>query len=336
MNALFRRGLLRKTTWTIVLAAMAATGLANAQEANEVRLGHNRAWPNPALILGITDGDFKKAGVKVTERSFDNPADIVQAIATGDLDAGVATTGVLLTALERGVKVKAVANAQGAQTPPVTFMVLADSEIKSVKDIKGKTATISGFAGTTDLMLRYWLEKAGIDPKTDVTIRFLPFHLTLPSLINRQVDVAPLDSALQVIADQKYPSQIRKLFSYADVTESAIGSDHVNAMILVFGTSFIKDHRDTAIRFLEGYLRSIAAIQKDPKKALEDWAAATKFDIIAKLPTPVTLPVDGKIYLDEFRFEAEQAHHFGYVNQVVTPAEAIDSSLIDEAANKIK
>lgn len=334
MKILCRRRFIRTASSAVALATMSVPYVAIAQEASEVRLGHNRAWPNPALILGITKGHFSNAGVKVTERTFDNPADIVQAIATGDLDAGVATTGVLLTAIEHGVKAKAVAVTQGEQQPAVAFMVRADSDIKSVKDTRGKIAVISGFGGTTDLLLRYWLEKAGLDPKKDLTIKFVPFHLTLPALANKQVDVAPLDAALQILADEKYPGQLRTLFNYADATKAATGNDHVNAMVLVFGDAFIQRRRDTGVCFLDGYLRSIATIQKDPKGALNDWAAASNLPIIQKLPAPVTLPSDGKIYLDEFRFEAEQARRFGYINQTVNPAIAIDSSLIEDAARK--
>ena len=41
----------------------------------------------------------------------------------------------LLTAIEKGVKVRAVALTQGGQVPPVTFMVRADSGIKSAADV---------------------------------------------------------------------------------------------------------------------------------------------------------------------------------------------------------
>src|SRR5262249_22722332 len=112
-----------------LLAVVAGADIAAAQS-REVRIGHNPALANPSGILGITKGHFAQAGVTVTERVFNNPADIVQAIATGDLDAGVSSSGVLLTAMEKGVKVKAVALTQGGQVPPVTYMVRADSGIK--------------------------------------------------------------------------------------------------------------------------------------------------------------------------------------------------------------
>jgi len=48
------------------------------------------------------------------------------------------------------------------------------------------------------------------------------------------------------------------------------------------------------------------------------------------------LPSDGKVYRDAFRFEADQAFKFGYLKQKADVAAAIDDSLLDEAAKKVK
>jgi ABC-type nitrate/sulfonate/bicarbonate transport system substrate-binding protein len=318
----------------VAIALLGTTDTVVAQS-RVIRIGHNRAWANPALILGITKGYFSQYGVTVKEVTFNNPADIVQAIATGDLDAGVSSTGVLLTAIERGVKVKAVALTQGGQVPPVTYTVRADSDIKSPADMRGKAAIIAGFGGTTDLMLRYWLQKGGVEPK-ELTIKFVPFQLTLPSLVNRQVDAAPLDCMMAVQIKEQYAGQLKPLFSYADVSTAAIGNDHVNALLLVMGSAFIERDRDTAVRFMEGYLRAIQAIHADPKAALDAWADASNNPIIRKLPAPVVLPADGKVYRDAFKFESGLAYRFGYLKQPADIAAAIDDSMLDEAAKEFK
>ena len=307
-----------------------------AQNPGEVRIGHNRAWGNPALLIGITQGHFEKAGVKVVERSFNNPADIVQAIATGDLDAGVSPSGVLFTAIQRGVKISAVALAQGSHNPPVSYVVRTDSGIDKVGDLRGKTLGIAGFGGTGDLYLRYWITKAGINPKSDVKITFVPFHLTLPAIVNKQIDIGLIDSVLAVKAQRQHPGQTKVLFDYVDVTKDAIGNANTNALLLVFGGAFVERDRQTAVRFLEGYLRAIQSIHADPKKALSDWASASKEDAIRALTAPVTLPRDGKVYLDAFKFEADLALKFGYLKQPIDVRTAVDNSLIEEAAARLK
>ena len=315
----------------IALIPIAAT----AQE-RQVRVGHNRAWNCVPLILGITEGHFQKAGVTVVEKTFNNPADIVQAIATGDLDAGVSPSGMLFTALPRGVNIRGVALAQGGQFPPVTFMVRTDSGINGPADLRGKTVAIAGFGGTTDLMLRYWLTRGGIDPKADLKLTFVPYHLTLPSLVNRQVAAAPIDPTLSIRARQEFPGQVKKLFDYEDITKAVLGNDHVNGLILNFGGAFVERDRETAIRFMEGYLRATRATKDDPKKALAEWSVASKNDAIRSLEALPSMPEDGKIYLDAFQFEADLALKFGYITQPVDIRKALDHSLLDEAARRLK
>jgi ABC-type nitrate/sulfonate/bicarbonate transport system substrate-binding protein len=205
-----------------------------------------------------------------------------------------------------------------------------------VADLRGKTAAIAGFGGTGDLYLRYWLTKAGLDPKTDLKITFVPFHLTLPSLINRQIDIGLIDSVLGIKAQQQYPGQLKTLFTYVDVTKDAIGNTHTNALLLLFGNAFVERDRETATRFLTGYLRTIKSIHADPKAALNQWAEASRDDAIRKLAQPVTLPDDGKVYLDAFQFEADMARKFGYLKQAMDVKTAVDNSLIDEAAARLK
>jgi NitT/TauT family transport system substrate-binding protein len=319
----------------LALAILASPFSITAQE-RQVRIGHNRAWNCVPLILGITEGHFQKAGVSVVEKVFNNPADIIQAIATGDLDGGVSPSGVLFTALQRGVNVKGVALAQGGQFPPVTFMVRSDSGISGAADLRGKTVAIAGFGGTTDLMLRYWLTQAGVDPKADLKLTFLPYHLTLPSLINKQVAAAPIDPTLSLRARQEFPGQVKKLFDYEDITKAVLGNDHVNGLILNFGGAFAERDRETAVRFMEGYLRALRAIQANPKKALADWSVASKNDVIRNLEALPSVPDDGKIFLDAFQFEADLALKFGYIKDPVDMRQAVDHSLLDEAARRLK
>jgi NitT/TauT family transport system substrate-binding protein len=325
--------LFQRTTILLLIALIPVAAMAQERQ---VRVGHNRAWNCVPLILGITEGHFQKAGITIVEKTFNNPADIIQAIATGDLDAGVSPSGMLFTALQRGVNVKGVALAQGGQFPPVTFMVRTDSGINSAADLRGKTVAIAGFGGTTDLMLRYWLSRAGMDPKADLKITFLPYHLTLPSLINKQVAAAPIDPTLSLRARQEFSGQVKKLFDYEDITKAVLGNDHVNGLILNFGGAFIERDRETALRFMEAYLRATKASHDNPKKALADWSVASKNEVIRSLEALPSMPADGKIFLDAFQFEADLALKFGYVQEAVDVRKAVDHSLLDEAARRLK
>jgi ABC-type nitrate/sulfonate/bicarbonate transport system substrate-binding protein len=311
---------------TVMLAA------ASSSRAEDiVRLGHNRTWSNTALILGLANGDFTKFDVKVVEHEFTNPADMITAIASGDLDVATVPGGNLFTAVERGVKAKAVAVVQGRNNPPIAYTVRTDSGIKSTVDLRGKTIGINNYGGTYDIYLRYWLTRAGLDPKKDVNIIIVPVPAMVPSLINRQVDMVPAASFDQVILAKNYPGQTRVLFSYDDVLMAALGTHNNNGLLLIMADNFIAKHRSLAVRFMEGYLRAVRATNADPSQALREWAKVVKNPLLANLPSPPTVPNDGRIYVLALQFDADLTHRFGYLKSPIDVRSMIDESVVDAA-----
>ena len=58
--------------------------------------------------------------------------------------------------------------------------------------------------------------------------------------------------------------------------------------------------------------------------------------MIRSLEALPSMPADGKIFLDAFQFEADLALKFGYIQQPVDVRKAVDHSLLDEAARRLK
>ncbi len=309
-------------------------GTANAQA--QIRLGHNRVWSNPALIVPLATGAFEKAGIKVVERQFNNPADVITAIASGDLDAGVVAPTNAFTAVEKGVKIKAVALLQGRNNPPIAYLVRADSGINTVADLRGKKIGINNYGGNYDIFLRYWLTKNHLDPKKNVSIILVPIPAALPSLINRQSDAVALAAFARGMADQQYPGQTKVVFSYDDVLKDGTGAADHNSMMLVASDSYIARSRGTLVKFLEEYLRSVRAMNKDPKEAVADWAKVMNSKAILNLPAPPTVRNDGELYMKSLQFEADQALRFGYLDKPIQVNSFVDEGPIKEAAAKLK
>src|SRR5262249_62090243 len=114
------------------------------------------------------------------------------------------------------------------------------------------------------------------------------------------------------------------------------GNDLVKGLFVGMGLGFVERARAAGVISRKGYFRSTGAIQADPKAALADWSDASSNPTIRKLPAPVTLPADGKVYADAFAFEAEQAYRFGYLKQPADVKVAIDDTLLDEAAKRVR
>jgi NitT/TauT family transport system substrate-binding protein len=311
---------------TIALVTPAAL-----QAQDVMRLGHNRTWSNTALILGIANGDFSRFGVTVVEHEFTTPADIITAIASGDLDVGTAPGGNLFTAVGRGVKAKAVAVAQGRNNPPIAFTVRSDSGINTVADLRGKTIAVNNYGGTHDIYLRYWLEHGGLDPKKDVNIITVPVPAMVPSLLKGQIDMAPMASFDQVILSHRYSGQTKTLFSYDDVVISALGNSDNNGLLLAMSDDLIAKRRDVATRFMQGYVQAVRATNADPKKAVQQWAAVVGNDMLKNLDGPPAVPDDGRIYTKALQFDADLTHRFGYLKAPIDVQSLIDNRLVDAA-----
>ena len=319
-----------------VVGLMLSAGTPSARAEDVVRLGHNRTWSNPALLVGLATGAFKQAGVDVVEQQFTNPADIITAMVSGSIDAGASPGPTLFTAIARGAKVKAVAILQGMNVPPIAYCVRADAGINTVQDLRGKIAAVNNYGGTYDIYLRYWLEKHGLDPKKDIRIDIIPVPALLPALINKQVDIAPLAAFDLSAAQERYPGQTKTLFDTGDVMKEGTGANDVNGLVLVMSDAFISQHRDTAVKFLEGYLRAIHAMNQDPKTALDEWADFVGNKALRSLSAPPVIPDNGKVYLASLQFDADEALHYGYLPQEIDVHTMVDSSLIEAAAAKIE
>jgi NitT/TauT family transport system substrate-binding protein len=321
---------------TLLVCLVSLAGVCSVRAEDIVRLGHNRTWSNTALILGLANGDFSKFDIKVVEYEFATPADIITGIASGNLDMGTAPATNFFAAVEHGVKAKAVSVVQGRNNPPIAYMVRTDSGIDKVADLRGKIAGVNNYGGNYDLYLRYWLKRNGLDPDKDLKITIVPVPAMVPSLINKQIDIAPIASFDRVILNQRYPGKTGTLFDYDDVLKAGTGNINANTLVMVVSDDFIAKHRDVAVRFVEGYVRAIAATNADPKKAVGEWAHVVGNSMLTELAGPPTLPEDGKIYPASLKFDADLAYQFGYLKTPIDTHAVVDNSIIDAALAALK
>jgi phosphonate transport system substrate-binding protein len=154
----------------------------------------------------------------------------VEAMKAGKIDVGeFGPLGYIFAhKLAKAVPVAVFADKNGK---PVTYTaalwVPADSAIKTVADLKGHTIAFSDPGSTSgNLMPRYALLKAGLNPDKDVTIKFAGGHpQSLLALTNGQVDAAEVNSQQQataVAAGQFDPSQYRVIWRSAPIQNDPI------------------------------------------------------------------------------------------------------------------
>ena len=116
------------------------------------------------LFVAVHRGFFKDEGIDI-ELPRLIPAMAQNALMSGDVHYhGLADSGLRLAA--RGAPIKAIF--YGADRP--MYYLVAQKEIRSVAELKGKRVGVSQFGGTSDLSARLALKHFGVDPERDALI----------------------------------------------------------------------------------------------------------------------------------------------------------------------
>jgi ABC-type nitrate/sulfonate/bicarbonate transport system substrate-binding protein len=116
------------------------------------------------LFVAVHRGFFKDEGIDI-ELPRLIPAMAQNALMSGDVQYhGLADSGLRLAA--RSAPIKAIF--YGADRP--MYYLVAQKEIRSVAELKGKRVGVSQFGGTSDLSARLALKHFGVEPERDALI----------------------------------------------------------------------------------------------------------------------------------------------------------------------
>ncbi len=143
-------------------------------------------FPNPnqaPLFVAQQQGFFKQQGLDVKLVSPADPADAPKLVAAGKAELGISYQSGLMFAVARGLPLVRIATL--IDSPLNCVAVLKSSDIKSVKDLKGKTI---GYAsgGEDRIVLKTMLEHAGLS-LSDVDLINVHYNLA-QALLSQRVD----------------------------------------------------------------------------------------------------------------------------------------------------
>jgi ABC-type nitrate/sulfonate/bicarbonate transport system substrate-binding protein len=190
------------------------------------------------------------------------PALGVKALISGDVDYLLAW-GSALRAAVTGVPIKAVVGIAGRPL----HVLIARSEIKTPKDLKGKIIGVDSIAGTVDYLSRVAVRHFGMEPEKDVKIIVTGESPTrLAALRSGAIDATPIDVAFAVKAEDE---GFRRLVYLGDLIELPLSGiavtdqklhnqrDQVRKVVraTVRGTRYFKQNRNETVQMLADYLR---------------------------------------------------------------------------------
>lgn len=228
------------------------------------------------IYVALDKGFFEKRGVKVeiVGDVLAGPT-AIQAVASGQADAGLSSVPALINANAAGLPVQGVADIQTTMEGQALqrWYVRKDSPIHSLADVVGKTYAVNLWKSSFHYTSLMALQKAGIDEKA-VNFTLLSFADQIPALINGEIDVAGLIPPYQGYLEQQYGDQVRELWNDYDL----YGQKHVS---LIFVNRVWAEYNPLAAeRFTLGIADAIDWIEANQEEAAAIIAKHTGIDAL--------------------------------------------------------
>ena len=177
------RQLIQTTCCALLLALFSNSALANDKEKLTVLLDWFINPDHGPLIVAQEKGIFAAAGLDVEMIEPADPSLPPKLVAAGKADVAVSYQPQLHMQIDQGLPLARFATL--VSTPLNSLVVLADGEIKSIADLKGKKVGFS-VGGFEDALLKAMLTKHGLTLK-DIEMVNVNWSLS-PSLLTGKVD----------------------------------------------------------------------------------------------------------------------------------------------------
>ena len=271
-------------------------------------------WDTGFTDYGIKAGFFKKEGLDVTTVYTQGGSQTIQAVISGSVDLAVGT-GILgvLGAYAKGAPVRVTA-AEMTGASDLFWYVKADSPIKTMKDVAGKSIAFSEAGSSSNLVLLALLQQDGVKATT-VSVGGVPNALT--QVMSGQIDVGW--SAVPFNLAAVNAGTLRIVGRGSDVAAFKNQTIRVN-----FSTAAtLAAKADAMARYDRAYVKIWEWAYKQPEalKMFEEGAAITpeiaKQAITEFIPQSATQPYK----IEGLDLVMKEALDFKYIPKPMTPAE---------------
>src|SRR3989442_12210614 len=175
------------TIWVLAAVALAgwlATEASFAADALKLAIGQREIWHGSVASLGKRAGTFQRHGIELEILYTEGAGQTMQAVISGSVDIGVAvgTLGVM-GAYAKGAPIRII----GAESTgeDAYWYVRADSPVKSMADMNGRTIAFSTVGASTHSHVLGLVEKYKVNAKPLATGGFPG---TFTQVMSGQVD----------------------------------------------------------------------------------------------------------------------------------------------------
>lgn len=186
--------------------------------------------------------------------------EIVPRLIKGELDMAAIPANLAATLYQKtkgGIQVMAV------NTLGVLYVVEKGDTVHSMADLAGRTILSTGKGTTPEYLLRYLLERSGLDPDRDVKIEYCSeaTEVTAQMAAAKKDAIAVLPQPYVTAAGMKDAS-LRVALDLTAEWEKVSDSQLITGVTVV-RTQYAKDHPDVVAAFLQDYAQSVRTANTD-------------------------------------------------------------------------
>jgi ABC-type nitrate/sulfonate/bicarbonate transport system substrate-binding protein len=245
---------------------------------------------------------------------------------SGDTQIGMGSAPELITALNAGVKMRAVWGISNK----MPYALISRPQIRTVAELKNKKIAVSSRGSLSEFLAAYVLKHWGLDPQRDVT--YLPIGgvpTRFAAVQSGSVDASLISAAHFEKARQ---SGLNLLFMLEDlIAEWPLD-------IIYLREDFLANREPEFRAYLKAYRQGVATSKKNPDAAIAGLQKALRFDPqVAKEGYHAyvsSLPDDGRIAEKGLELTVDQMFESGTLKRKFSMNELIDYRYIREAQKK--
>jgi NitT/TauT family transport system substrate-binding protein len=286
---------LKRPIFLALVIALGVGGAAAPAAADDpVRVGKAaaNAWTFTTLEIGKEAGLFKAQGLDIEIFALAGDAKLQQAMASDSIDFALGS-GPSMAFSVKGSPVIAVA-AFAAEPRNLSVVVGADSPIKTVKDLKGKTLSVTTKGSLTEWLAKRLAIAEGWGPDGITTAALGAFETSLAALRTHQIDglMTALESGY-ALEEKKEGHVITDMGRYAPKFIT-----HV-----VFARKQLVEQKPEFVRrFLKGFFATIAYMKANRDKTIDISAVVLNLD---KATMARVYDYEISMFIDDGTFDPE-------------------------------
>jgi NitT/TauT family transport system substrate-binding protein len=215
------------------------------------------------FFLALDRGFFDEAGLKITVTAMVGGAAIAPALTSGALNIGWSNVVSIFQGHLEGFDYRFIANGainRRGSNDVFGLQVAADSQIKSAKDLHGKTIASNTLRNIIHLSGQHWIDNNGGDSSKVKWVE-LPFPQMEPALVKQHIDA--------FVAVEPFVTVPSKVNKKTRVLGYPLGEIAPRLLIATYFCSeaWVQKNADTVKAFVTALNRGIDAHNANPEQA---------------------------------------------------------------------